>query len=808
MMFRHFAGLVLLASGTVAQQPVPPDSIARLIDLDGLPILTPGVTCRQFASTDPSGKGEDHGHFLRKDGDRCVLADMRGPGVITRLWSANAMGRLRVFVDGEDTPRIDAPFQDLFTGKLSPFVAPIATHVSGGWISYFPIPYAVSCRVEVDQLDNPSALYYQVQYLSYPAGTAMRSFTTELPAGERAALQRVLDCWRRPGDAPIERLEGDAEPTATETIGAGESMQLFTSERPGTILTLRLEADPCTPATLRGLLLQCEFDGAAAVQVPVGDFFGCGFGPTPYRGLLQGWDESGGYCNLPMPFHRSARISVRNTSDVEVSVTGSLRVRQTAPPADAGVLHAEFRAIDGVGDELYEFARIEGPGKYIGITQALQGVGDLWYLEGNEQFFVDGERLPSILGTGTEDFYNGGWYWDGGTFAQPLHGLGVKQEWTTNRTTPWRMQLPDAVPFVKGLVARIEHGSRNAVRDGYYSSVAYWYAPPSPVRRVRDEQLTVPRLWVTRPRQFVGATELQWQPAPELRTWEQLTDTRRGLDRPLFQAFPVSYVEKDGAPVDARVALFAAGDSGRDYRATFQVPFADRYRLQLRMLAPAGLPGIELDGRQVRPSEANQDSLPMRMLDVDAGALTAGDHQLQFSVPAGSTMQMAFDCMRLSSQSPFVRTWWVAPRVAARPDGTVEDAMPEEAAFLAPDFDPKAAGWKLVQARGDGLDLNREVSPEGQTLAYLLVFAHTDTAHEAHLLLGSDDGARVWVNGELRHSHAIHRPLTADQDQFDAPLRAGWNRILLKVKNDDGGYGVMLRICDADGTLRLGSEAK
>jgi hypothetical protein len=90
-------------------------------------------------------------------------------------------------------------------------------------------------------------------------------------------------------------------------------------------------------------------------------------------------------------------------------------------------------------------------------------------------------------------------------------------------------------------------------------------------------------------------------------------------------------------------------------------------------------------------------------------------------------------------------------------------------------------------------------------LAYLLVFVQSPTARTAHALLGSDDGVRVWANGALVWSHAIHRPMSPDADQFDVPLRAGWNRLLLKVRNDDGGYGVMLRLCDPDSTLKFAS---
>jgi hypothetical protein len=804
--------LFALAASVAAQETSPPDSIGRLIDLAALPRLQPGVTCKQFASTDPAGRGDDHGHFLRLEGKTAVLAEMQGPGVIARLWSANAMGRLRVYFDGEQEPRIDAPFQDLFTGKLAPFCEPIAIRKSGGWISYFPIAYQKSCRVEVTELQNPGDLYYQLQYLTYPAGTPMRTFTKELPASEQAALAAVLAVWKSPGEwstaAPDDSTKEYSGDVGTDTTAA------LDLKGPGTITSLRVSLPSPTPEALRGMVLECTFDGVATVRVPVGDFFGCGFGPTNYGGLLLGWDAHGGYCRLPMPFRERASIVLRNRSDYhQVGVKFAVRWREKAPAADAGTFHAEFRSVDRVGKELYEFASMPGPGKYVGITQALQGVGDLWYLEGNEEFTVDGEQKPSIVGTGTEDFYNGGWYWDQGTFALPLHGLGIKAEWTTNRTTPWRMQLGDAVPFQRSLVARIEHGSSNEVRDAYYSSVAYWYGTPHAVRDVTADECRLPRLWAVRPAGFVAASELRWEPSPAVRwkAWEELTTTHRGLDRPLFQAFPVSYVEQDKPAVDARLAVLAADQTPVTYKAHLKAPYADRFTLQLRGRAMhAGLK-VRIDGQDLRiPSThllGDVNRWPPQ-LDLEVGALPAGEHELAFEATATLGHQPAIASLRLVPRSPYVRSWNIAPPIDAKPKGTVEDATPQEAQFLAADFDPSKAGWKQVQADGDGLDLNHHVSPRAPMLAYLLVFVQSPTARTAHALLGSDDGVRVWANGALVWSHAIHRPMGPDQDQFDVPLAAGWNRLLLKVKNDDGGYGVMLRLCDPDGTLVFATAPK
>jgi len=804
----------------VAAQSSAPDSLGRLVDLGQLPVPAPGVHCRQFASTDPSGAGEDHGHYLQKRGDAYVLAEMPGPGVIVRLWSANAAGRLRVFLDGEAEPRIDGPFQDLFTGAMPPFAPPIATHAGGGWISYFPIPYAKACRVEVSELQDPRALYYHVQYLTYPAATPMRTFTRELPPSEREALARVLALWRAGTDPAGTRPEAGGTSRDLATSGAaggapveiapGDRHEVFARDAAGTIMTLRLGVSPPTAAALRGLELIAAWDGnEPSIRAPVGDFFACGFGATPYRGLALGWDEGSGYCRLPMPFSAGARVWLHNRGTEPVVVRPFVRASAREAVADdigrPWSLHAEFRSVDMVGDAKYEVASIEGPGKFVGVTQTLQGVGDLWYLEGNEEFFVDGEAAPSILGTGTEDFYNGGWYWDSGPLALPLHGLGVKQEWTTNRTTPWRMFVPDAVPFSRRLVVRIEHGSRNAVRDAAYASVAFWYGPPRPVPAIDAGALRVPRLWVARPPAFTGAADLAWDPATpvRLRTWQELTATHRGLERPLFQAFPESHVEHDAPAVDARVAQLEAGGGERTWRARIEAPWADRFRLELRLLAAGALPRVQIDGDELAlTGAAKTEALPLRQVRTEPVGLAAGAHELAFSVTAGGPDPLGVDALRLVPASPFVRTWCVGPPVPA-PPGTVEAEPGEEARFLSADFDAVAAGWRRLEAGDDRLDLNREVSPRSPMLAYLQVFVHAPEARTVRVLLGSDDGVRLWVGGELYWSREVHRHLTPDEDRFDVPLLPGWNRVLLKVKNDYGGYGVALRFADRDGTLRF-----
>src|SRR5262249_9445468 len=253
------------------------------------------------------------------------------------------------------------------------------------------------------------------------------------------------------------------------------------------------------------------------------------------------------------------------------------------------------------------------------------------------------------------------------------------------------------------------------------------YARPSPVRLVTDEELHPPRIWVVRPRGFTGASELRWdaQPAVEWSGWDQLTPLYRALDKPLMQAFPVSHVEQAEAPLDRRVAVFRPPGQGAPatFRAKLAVPYADRWRIALRLFALHELPAVQLDGKTVALPDGGNKDAPLRAIEFAGGALAAGGPELAFAVPDAKRSLAGLDSLRLVPDSPFAHAWWIAPPVAADSKGTVEDAMPIEAQALAATFDPAAAGWKQATT-GDEVPLGDLVSHQDQTLAYLFVFVH------------------------------------------------------------------------------------
>jgi hypothetical protein len=90
-------------------------------------------------------------------------------------------------------------------------------------------------------------------------------------------------------------------------------------------------------------------------------------------------------------------------------------------------------------------------------------------------FFIDGESIPSINGTGSEDYFLGAWDFGSRPFSYSLMGAPVVgAELAGGRSSVYRFHLDSPIPFTKSLRATIEHGHANHRSDNFFS-VAYWY---------------------------------------------------------------------------------------------------------------------------------------------------------------------------------------------------------------------------------------------------------------------------------------------------------------------------------------------
>lgn len=438
-----------------------------LIDVNRLAQYRPFRKVGSFSSYDRTG-GNDDGFsgkysYLRKEGDGLVLAELEGPGVITRIATPTPTSDpIEFYFDGETTPRLKLPFIDLFRGNHRPFVPVLAYAGGGGYVSYVPLEFAKSVKVV---LRAPRLQFIQINYGLYEPGVAANTFT----GGETFSTG------------------GPPSPVAAHpfqaSVAPGGSSVLYSTDRPGRIVSLALEPSEALAGPDRSLVLRITWDGAEtpAVEVPAGDFFGASFGRPSARSILAGTEKGRSYAFFPMPFDRAARVELVNqaTSGSPVAVRGQVVTQDRPRAADEGYFHAIWRRENPTKNGLpFTFVDVEGRGHLVGVTVQAQGAeaGQTLFFEGDDQATIDGEL--TVHGTGSEDFFNGGWYdlpgrWYG-QVSLPLSGC-LEYTKPQGRTGAYRFLLADAYAFRRSLKLTIEHGPEGNAIPADYTGVSYFY---------------------------------------------------------------------------------------------------------------------------------------------------------------------------------------------------------------------------------------------------------------------------------------------------------------------------------------------
>ncbi|MCK8643656.1 glycoside hydrolase family 172 protein [Mycobacterium colombiense] len=513
--------LLLLAipgAGAAGAAPAAPDthqSAARIVGwdtyrrLDRLPYLNPGSQTLQVSSFDRSGGDFDmstgnrngSGGCLAPGGAGCVIAEDHGAGEIDSIWltrdggNVRALGNIRIELDGQAV--VDTPLQSVVDGTLgAPFEWPLVANAAqspGGVYIKVPMPYRRSMRISI----TSHLEYYHVDYRQFPDGDGINTFSPSDPALD------VLDTLTSAGVAdPKPVAPGAAHSTRVSDLSAGAAQTIAEPAGSAGISELRLQLPGPAAEQLGGLRLQIEFDGRTMVDSPLGEFFGAGLGANPVRSLMFGAstqpDGSLVLCDWwPMPFAQSARVTLVNTG--AGPVTGIVSDVVTTPDAQwapaltsgrAGYFTARSHAGPTAPGQDWVFAEEQGRGKFVGVSHTIHGYRTKtafsddapYFLEGAERVYTDGAASPQWYGTGTEDLYEGGWYFKNGThFSDPLNGQPDQRTATGGCAdycvAVYRIMLADAIGFHSGIRFGIEHGKRNMVQPDY-SSTAFLYTQP------------------------------------------------------------------------------------------------------------------------------------------------------------------------------------------------------------------------------------------------------------------------------------------------------------------------------------------
>lgn len=838
-MIRPYSHVLLVAGLVMAWGPLansedpariealPALGYDALLRLGKLPLLA-DWPAHQDSSYSRSDDNRDEGNFLRieKNGEQ-VMVDTDGPGVIYRIWSTGVVDRqmsekcrFLFYFDGEAKPRLDLSVPELFgsRGSKYPFVSPLSVTFESGAagnkgegpcnLSYVPIPFRKHIKIT-----GRNIAYYHVDYHKLPASTELPSWTQAWADGQKEKHGQAAELFEKVGQAPKPPIETTTVQSPPAALKPGQTAHLEVGG-PGVISTLRVKLAKPTPKMLRGVLLRVTFDDAPgpSVWTPIGDFFGTGCGDRRFRTLACGMTDEGNYSYWPMPFGKKAVVAIENDTLDPVTlerfaVTSYLdkeRARNT------GYFHAQYvQDKDCAFRKDYTILKVERQrGKFVGVNCTMQnarGGTGIFFLEGDEKIYCDGEKWPSRwLGTGTEDYYNGAYFWNHPNkpaMVRPLGGLTFL-DWGIGRVCAYRWHIPDCINFKHSIRVDQEHGPVSDIPTNY-QSVAYYYLDKPTAQKPLP--LLQDRLPVT-----------PLPPAPKFMCCELKGDlTRQG--KPVLRR---SFHEADSEfEAGADVQHFAPASVGDIIEGTVAVPGEDVFKVTLFLSGGPdyGTVDVLLDGQKLGTANAYRPefkpwlSFPLNLPSLPGGALRlkGGNHQLQLTItgknPDASAAHLGFVALQLQPTSALIKTWNVIGTWPCPKDGGWAKVNPPEtdqdlkAGYEVPGRDK--LNWKPV-------DAERVHFGGDWSVAYGLTYVWSPDERTVGCFLGKDDALKVWVNDRVVFDLWGWSHLIPDSFFCSVSLKKGWNKLLIKNANWTGGFGYCVRIGDPDKVLKFARRAE
>jgi hypothetical protein len=447
-----------------------------------------------------------------------IASDDSGPGFVSRILYSSGRPDLfrssgfntdlgdavvRIYADDLTVPAYEGRLADWMTGSAAPFVPPLTMWTSGTLVSYVPISYQSKLRILLDNLStNLTAYYWNVDLQS---SGPTRTFDPRAVSG--ATLACVGSNLRQQSR---EAAGMSAWTDTTTVVAAGKTVSLLDRKEGGTIDLLRIGVDGASAAVLAGAVLRVTWDDqpVPAVNLPLAWIFGArqalsSFDTLPMT-VVVGGSRTDLTLSLPMPFGSHADIALTNVELAPLSVHAEVYGSPAALSGDWGYLHVAgneriapvtLDPIDDNPDSLppiradarYAVADLHGRGKYVGTILFANGGADalapvitqspLNFLEGDELGTVDG--VLSDHGDGTEESFNGGWYFEDGPYSW-LFSSGIAL--STDRIARtgaasmvrWYI-LSDAIDFEDSLVLEYEYGANRPNTVSNYGSVAFYY---------------------------------------------------------------------------------------------------------------------------------------------------------------------------------------------------------------------------------------------------------------------------------------------------------------------------------------------
>ncbi|MBN1588052.1 MAG: DUF2961 domain-containing protein [Pirellulales bacterium] len=511
------AGLEATARADATPRTSPAKRIERVSDLfavEGLPRVKDFRTY-MASSYDREGGNFDWGNYERIENDEGVILDVAGPGMITRIWSANPRGVLRIYLDGAEKPVVEEDFRAFLkraplrigrsdaAGRLRDQVG-----TPGGLTSYGVIAFRKGCKVT---LMKAPKVYYQVNYLLFDEPHEIATFAPDGATRRAAEYEKIQQSlawdWRETASS-WKHKRGVAK------LASGAKQSIFDEPGPLTIrqivFTVKWPDDEKQARHLKEKLLlrgywdddleipNLEGHRIASIKSPLARFFMDFGGLEDYRSALIAKEGRTYAARFPMPVGQRAVLELVNDSIVDLDEIRYDIAYETNDRWDPSLAH--FKAIyhgedstfgpdrgnyrdyvmyrrNQSGTENYPVVRTWGEGHFVGCCFFVDWAEmpfERASCESDEAVFVDNDPKRTMWGTGNEDYLNDAW---GFHKTSGLLSGGVNQKEQRN-AFGYRFHLSDAIVFGEKLAFTLEHGSSNNC-SGRYQSVAYYYLKPT-----------------------------------------------------------------------------------------------------------------------------------------------------------------------------------------------------------------------------------------------------------------------------------------------------------------------------------------
>ena len=519
---------LLSAQLATAQQPASPaptvktpaSTVKNISDMFSIKDLPRMKNFRTYmaSSYDREGGNFDWGNYERIENGDGVILDVKGPGAITRIWSANPKGTLRIYLDDNPKPVVEENFRTFLTdaplaiGKSNKSDTPLESQNGkpGGLTSYGVIPFQKRCKVT---LVKAPQVYYQVNYQLFDQPHEMPTYTTDQKKqlhDEYKKIQKIL-AGKSSGDP---RLSSKIK-KGTIKLAAGDKATIFDEKGPLTIrmivFSVNWPDDEKKAKYLKEKLLlrgywdddlkipNLENGRIPSIKSPLAYFF-MDFGglEEDYETALIAKSNEFYAARFPMPVRQRAVLELVNDSALDLGKITYTIIYEPNEKWDPSLAH--FKALyheengtfghdqgnyrDDVmfrrnqnEAENYPVLRTWGQGHFVGccfFVDWKEMPFERASCESDDATFVDNDPKRTMWGTGNEDYLNDAW---GFHKTSGLLSGGVNKKDARN-SFGYRFHISDTITFNKRLAFTLEHGSSNNC-TGRYRSVAYYYLKPT-----------------------------------------------------------------------------------------------------------------------------------------------------------------------------------------------------------------------------------------------------------------------------------------------------------------------------------------